>query len=130
MTNITNIKAVDIVNMMIFKYKNRDIIFNGNHILQDDIEVVRAKICPCCLSESEYFRKIWLLSNVTVCPYHNVELMDSCSVCSEKLSWRKGNIFICICGHRYKKVKQYLLQMKQLTFQNISILNVIYSKKI
>ncbi|MEK4259440.1 MULTISPECIES: TniQ family protein [unclassified Paenibacillus] len=123
LTNITNIKAVDIVNMMIFKYKNRDIIFNGNHILQDDIEAVRAKICPCCLSENEYFRKIWLLSNVTVCPYHNVELMDSCSVCSEQLSWRKGNIFICSCGHRYKKSKAVFAANEAVNFSEY-----IYSK--
>lgn len=123
LANITNNKIVDIFNMIIPKHKNLGIEFSGNLILHDDIEIIRAKVCPCCLSESEYFRKIWLLSNVTACPYHSVELMDSCIVCSEQISWRKGNIFLCRCGHRHKKSQAVLAVNVTVNFSEY-----IYSK--
>lgn len=114
--NITNNRTADILNMTIAKHTSPDIVFCGNRICRDDIEIVRVKICPFCLLEREYFRKIWLLGNVTACPQHKVVLIDSCSICSEQISWRKGNIFLCRCGHQHKKSQVVLAATETVNF--------------
>lgn len=49
------------------------------------------RYCPLCFSEDRepYFRSIWQLSFVTVCPTHHVLLFDHCSSCFNKIQYWK-----------------------------------------
>ncbi|SDH77640.1 TniQ family protein [Paenibacillus typhae] len=116
--NISNNKIEDISNMRITENK-----IHGNLISYDDLETVKAKVCPYCLSDIEYIRKIWLLSIVTACPHHKVQLIDCCSICSKDISWRRGNLFICTCGHRHKKSQAPIAATSTVKFSEF-----IYSK--
>jgi len=61
------------------------------------IRLNKAKICPDCLRESNYCRRIWDLSPVTVCPYHRCLLLDECPNCKKKISWIRSKVSVCSC---------------------------------
>jgi TniQ len=44
------------------------------------------RFCPSCLRESGYFRLLWRIREVTVCPLHNLMLMDACPRCGAGVS--------------------------------------------
>jgi hypothetical protein len=57
----------------------------------------QAKVCPECLSEETYCRRVWDLALVTVCPKHRRMLIDECPNCSQRIKWRRCSISICPC---------------------------------
>ncbi|WP_313640565.1 TniQ family protein [Paenibacillus sp.] len=106
---------------------NQSCLFNEKVIPLFAVCTRKAKVCPICLSENEYHRKIWCLVTVTACPHHKVMLIDSCEVCYERLSWAKGNIFRCSCGHMHKKTKgvgavKECLKISEIMFRKLGIL--------
>lgn len=49
------------------------------------------QICPVCLGEKGYFRRLWRLAFMTCCPVHNVYLLDQCSCCESRIRiWQFG----------------------------------------
>lgn len=64
-------------------------------LFHTDIQV----FCPLCLREKPYWRKIWLLKPIAVCPTHDIILHDRCPHCHKPLSVLRGRISICHrCG--------------------------------
>lgn len=66
------------------------------------IKVKRPKICPECLRESNYYRKIWDLATVTACPVHKCLLLDECPNCSKRLSWFRKHVSVCQCEYDWR----------------------------
>jgi hypothetical protein len=66
------------------------------------IRLSNPKVCPGCLNEFGYIRKIWELGIVTVCPIHKVKLLDTCPGCLKKVSWGRNQISICRCGFDWR----------------------------
>lgn len=56
------------------------------------------KICPGCLQDSSYTRKVWDLAPVTACPIHKCLLMDACPNCQSRIGWIRPGVSICRCG--------------------------------
>ncbi|QFT11220.1 TniQ family protein [Vibrio sp. THAF190c] len=50
--------------------------------------------CPKCLAEDQvkFFRKIWRLSFITICPKHKCLLRDSCSNCGANIDFQRLSI--------------------------------------
>jgi hypothetical protein len=50
--------------------------------------------CPLCLREDEvpYFRRLWRLSFVTMCPKHWMPLLDRCSCCGEPVAFHRRDL--------------------------------------
>jgi hypothetical protein len=69
------------------------------------LSIRKVKICPMCLQQSKYIRKIWSLVNFTACPHHKIMLVDRCNQCSKPLSWWSPRVFQCDCGFEYEKSK-------------------------
>ncbi|MGE7823326.1 TniQ family protein [Paenibacillus sp. NPDC093718] len=84
---------------------NQMYVYNKSVFSLTAICTLKAKLCPLCLKENEYIRKIWGLVNVTACPYHKVMMVDQCQNCSKKILWTQSNIFMCSCGHSHKNSK-------------------------
>lgn len=56
-------------------------------------------VCPDCLAEVPYQRRIWSLRQLDVCPRHGRALMNCCPECSGRLSWvGQSTIENCYCG--------------------------------
>lgn len=58
----------------------------------------RSQVCPQCLREHGYMRKIWDLTVVTTCHIHNCKLLDQCLACNKILSPYRKRINFCDCG--------------------------------
>ena len=74
----------------------------GQPILHHFVRRESPKICPQCLIEQNYCRKIWELCPVTVCPYHSNLLIDHCPQCHKKIVWQRPTINICPCQFDFR----------------------------
>lgn len=56
-------------------------------------------VCPACLDEAPYARKLWDLAHLPVCTRHGLLLVDTCHRCGERLTWRRTRVGHCeSCG--------------------------------
>ena len=70
----------------------------GSLIPRHLIRVDRAKVCPSCLAETDYARRIWEFVPVTACPLHGRLLLETCPKCRKRISWARGKLSFCSCG--------------------------------
>ena len=57
--------------------------------------------CPCCLKESEHWRKAWLKPNALVCTRHEALLVRHCPFCEQSLTgvnWSRALPLCPSCG--------------------------------
>lgn len=54
-------------------------------------------VCPACLEEASYARKLWDLAHLPVCTQHGLSLIDTCPNCGKRLSWKR--IKVAHCGN-------------------------------
>src|SRR6185369_3103355 len=69
------------------------------------IRPLRPKVCPNCLQDSAYVRKIWDLAIITVCPVHRCLLLDVCPNCEKSIPWVRARISCCRCDFDLRKCK-------------------------
>lgn len=56
-------------------------------------------VCPACLDDAPYARKLWDLAHLPVCTRHGLVLVDTCHRCGERLTWRRTRVAHCeSCG--------------------------------
>lgn len=56
-------------------------------------------VCPACLDDAPYARKLWDLAHFPVCTRHGLVLVDTCHRCGERLTWRRTRVAHCeSCG--------------------------------
>jgi hypothetical protein len=82
-----------------------DYLVFGSPVPQYMIRLSYPKICPECLRETGYIRKLWELSPITTCPLHRCLLLDECPNCRKRLTWSRPEIGRCRCRfswHEYK----------------------------
>jgi hypothetical protein len=75
----------------------------GNPVPRYTIRLRQPKICPHCLNESPYIRKIWDLAALTVCPVHKSMLLDECRGCGRRISWSRTAVTVCRCKFDWRK---------------------------
>jgi hypothetical protein len=63
------------------------------------------RICPQCLKEQLFERKIWELAAFTVCPKHKSPLIDTCPKCGSRLLRRHPTVHLCKCGFDLRRTK-------------------------
>lgn len=57
-----------------------------------------SQICPMCLEEKSYHRKIWEIRTITTCHIHQCRLVYSCPKCMKPISPLRRFITHCNCG--------------------------------
>ena len=57
------------------------------------------RLCPACLNEQPYHRRIWDLRHVERCPRHRTPLLTHCPDCNGVLRWSRWSLTACHCGH-------------------------------
>ncbi|MBB5693573.1 TniQ family protein [Muricoccus pecuniae] len=62
------------------------------------------RLCPDCLREEPYHRRVWDLLIPSLCPRHGKPLIDRCPGCKTFLRWRRLSITSCACGQDLRTV--------------------------
>lgn len=76
----------------------------GHKIHKYSVRVGAPKVCPECLREKEYIRKIWDLGAFTCCPKHGTLLIDQCPKCGNAIWWSRGRVSVCPCGQDWRDI--------------------------
>lgn len=76
--------------------------FFGIPLHQYVIRPMTAKICPECLRESPYCRRVWEMALVTACPKHQCQLVDECPRCKRLIPLIRKGVSICSCGYDWQ----------------------------
>ncbi|MBP0726712.1 TniQ family protein [Bacillus sp. RG28] len=69
-------------------------------------------VCPVCLKEDQYVRKIWELSLYKICYKHNCHLIDSCPNCYQPIMLTNSTEK-CKCGFIYTTAKPIFVNKKE-----------------
>jgi hypothetical protein len=72
------------------------------------------KICPGCLRERNYLRKIWEILFITACPIHQCLLLDNCLNCLNKIGWKRTKISVCRCGFDFREYEDLPVDANEL----------------
>jgi hypothetical protein len=78
---------------------------SGNQIPSRLVRFNSPKICPACLRQANYCRKVWDLLLYTACPFHEALLIDICPSCDKRLMWLRARVSICGCGYDWRESK-------------------------
>ena len=60
------------------------------------------KLCPLCLSESVYCRRLWDCKLINTCPFHQCLLVAQCPQCHQPIPWSRGGVTQCQCGFDFR----------------------------
>jgi hypothetical protein len=80
-----------------------DLLVFGSPVPLYVIRLRCPKVCPCCLKEKAYVRKIWDLAPVTACPLHKCLLLDECPSCKKRIIWNRRGVSICRCEFDWRE---------------------------
>ncbi|NRF91568.1 TniQ family protein [Paenibacillus frigoriresistens] len=72
-------------------------VFRDHFIPEVGLHQGSVKFCPMCFVDRTYYKLIWELALVTVCPNHGVLLIDHCPSCGKKLTFDQTSIRYCSC---------------------------------
>jgi TniQ len=86
----------------------------GSSVPHYIIQTRKPKLCPSCLRESNYARKIWELAPVTVCALHQCLLLDECRSCGKRITWNRTGISRCRCGFDWRDHETALVDDSEL----------------
>ncbi|MCH7332135.1 TniQ family protein [Acinetobacter modestus] len=62
------------------------------------------KLCPSCIAEKLYLRKIWLFKHLTVCIEHKTKLISECPNCGTLMTANRRVIHLCYhCEYDFRE---------------------------
>ena len=62
-----------------------------------------SRYCPHCLGETPTWKIEWECKYFTVCPKHGTRLVEVCTDCGKRLTWKRGTLLACDCGAKLVK---------------------------
>lgn len=86
----------------------------GNKLGSRMLRYKVSALCPGCLTESAYQRKIWDLLSLTACPIHKRMLIDCCPQCDKPIHYRRDRMCFCSCGCDFRIAEIILVPEKEL----------------
>lgn len=88
--------------------------FYGQEAHKYVIRPIFPKICPSCLVESSYCRRIWELTLVTACPKHMCLLIDECPKCERRIQSLRSSVSVCSCKFDWREVDVITLKEQEV----------------
>ncbi|MDT7541678.1 MAG: hypothetical protein QOE33_1582 [Acidobacteriota bacterium] len=109
------------------KYDNFYLFFE-TPVHKDFIRPGHPKICPQCLSDAAYCRRIWEFILVTVCPIHKCQLIDECPNCNQRITWGRSRLTTCQCKFDWRDslvltIPESESRLTRLVFQMCGLLS-------
>lgn len=89
--------------------------FYGAYLNRSIIRPHCPKVCPKCLKESGYARRVWDCSLVTACPIHACMLIDTCPKCRRRIKCVRMRLSICSCGCDWREIDPQFLTADELS---------------
>ncbi len=101
--------------MAFCEYKSNKVArvkFFGRSLPTYNLCKLKAKVCPLCLAEKSYCRKIWNLIPLTVCPVHHCLLLDICPQCDRPIRWDRNSVNECkYCELDWRDIHSEILEL-------------------
>jgi hypothetical protein len=120
LSKITGVGASKLLDLLYFspdgqvRCKDEYLMIFNHYIHYDLICRENPKICPRCLAEQNYCRKVWELVPITACPIHQCLLIDHCPKCSKKIDWARPKIHLCHCKLDFRETEIFHLKEIEL----------------
>lgn len=106
LAQLTGVEAHELMAMTYPSKNKSDSVFMcsmfGMAVPKYVIRLRRCRICPLCLVESLYCRRIWDLAAATVCPLHKCQLVDECPKCKQRITWVRNKVAVCNCKYDWR----------------------------
>jgi hypothetical protein len=64
----------------------------------------KTKICPLCIKEKQYLKKVWDYSIFIMCHIHGCLLINTCPKCNRKINHHMSSFILCKCGFDFRTV--------------------------
>jgi len=77
---------------------DKEILVFGQPIAEHLVRMGPCRVCPPCLREALYIRRIWDVTLVCCCPTHGTLLLNACPGCGQPLSVYRKGVATCRCG--------------------------------
>lgn len=118
---ITGNQVSDLTSLLYLPASSKDRVgiegeynFYGAFLNRSIIRPHCPKVCPKCLKESGYARRVWDCSLVTACPIHACMLIDTCPKCRRRLKCVRKRLSICSCGCDWREIDPQFLAADEL----------------
>lgn len=79
----------------------------------------RPRVCPKCLSQSQYYRKQWDFAAITSCPLHQIMLLEKCPGCGKPITWFRKSISHCRCGTDWRQTQTARLSKSEVVVSQL-----------
>ena len=117
LARLLSIEESTLWKMAFREYKSNKVArvkFFGRSLPTYNLSKLRAKVCPCCLKEKSYCRKIWNLIPLTVCPVHHCLLVDICPQCDRPIRWDRSAVNECkYCELDWRDIRSEILELSK-----------------
>src|SRR5215213_1809569 len=87
LSNSTADKFLSLMYQPLDSRVNNIYLFFSHPVHRSFIRTSHPKVCPECLREMSYCRRIWEYALVTACPVHQCMLLDECPHCKRHIRW-------------------------------------------
>lgn len=67
-----------------------------SHLVRDEL-----RICPVCIRIGGTLHEVWSVAQITCCPQHGCELVDTCDDCGRRLNFHNAgaeDAWACVCN--------------------------------
>lgn len=96
--------------------------FFGLPVHRSFIRPAHPKVCPACLREASYCRRIWEYALITACPVHQCMLVDECPHCKRHIRWSRKEVSNCPCKFDWREtptssVQEYELNLARVIYR-------------
>lgn len=127
---ISHILGVELENLQKLNFELEKGRLNSGSILKMHISTEKMRICPDCLKEFEYYRKVWDLNAYTVCHIHKKLIIDECPVCSTKITFNNSLNYLCnkcgqdLCSSAARP--SYDVHLSKMIYEKLHSTNVMF----
>jgi len=96
-------------------------------VLSDCFSDVR-RFCPECLKQEPFYKLIWQVKEIAVCPEHQLQLLDKCPSCDRKIKLLAVDSKVGVCPECYFELQHSKLKsavvtnVEERTYQDWEIL--------
>lgn len=108
----TGCKEEELISLTVSNYHKK--FYQALNLLNRSFESRIRRYCPCCLCEEGYYKLIWQVKEVEVCPLHHIKLEDKCFNCGavihygDKEALKNMQCFKCKASLREYRQPEFL----------------------
>jgi hypothetical protein len=89
-------------------------LFGTGKVHRRHLTTSERRVCPACLEEDGYHRRLWHLAVAASCPQHAVRLIGDCAACGGRLRWGNGKLASCLCGWELQRARAEFVERDRL----------------